>query len=127
MSNIRMCVDFNHGLLHLHKISLVKQIMETLDLNITNKHTLDLGLWLQDYDDIYSDFDSRNYLKRRVSADFINELRISLKNKNEKVNDLLLLVPQDKRDSSKEQKITRNLKNYFSIQLQSHSENYSKN
>jgi len=88
--------------------------METLDLNITNKHTLDLGLWLQDYDDIYSDFDSRNYLKRRVSADFINELRISLKNKNEKIiNDLVLLLPREKRDPGSEQKITRNLQNYF--------------
>ena len=66
MSNIRMPVDYNHGLLHLNKISLVKVNMETLDyLNITNKCTLDLSLWLDDYDDIYSDFDSRNYLKRR--------------------------------------------------------------
>ena len=101
--------------------------MEAVDyLNTTNKYTLDLSLWLDDYDDIYSDFDSRNYLKRRVSSDFINELRISLKNKNEKINDLVILLPQGKRDTSTEQKITRNLKNYFNRQLYLNTEKYNK-
>jgi hypothetical protein len=101
--------------------------MEALDYpDITNKYSLDLSLWLGDYDDIYSDFDSRSYLKRRVSADFINELRSALKNKNEKINDLVLLLPQKKRDTGIEQKITRNLKDHFAFQLHSFTENYSK-
>ena len=102
--------------------------MEALDyLNITKKYTSDLSLWLDDYDDIYSDFDSRNYLKRRVSADFVNEVRVSLKNKNEKINDLILLLPQAQRDTSIEQKIMRNLKNYFNRQLYLYSEKHNKN
>ena len=102
--------------------------MEALDYRtITNKYTLDLSLWLDDYGDIYSDFDSRNYLKRRVSADFINELRFALKNKNERINDLVLFVPKDKRDNSIEQQIIKNLKNYFSLQLHSYNEKYNKN
>ena len=35
----------------------------------------DISLWLDDYDDLFSDFDSRNYLKRRVSEDFLEELK----------------------------------------------------
>ena len=102
--------------------------MEVLDnLNIATKYTLDLSLWLDDYDDIYSDFDSRNYLKRRVSDDFVNELRTSLKNKNEKINDLILLLPEVKRNNSAELKITQNLKNYFKRQLHLYTEKYNKN
>ena len=40
-----------------------------------------------------------------VSSDFINELRIALKNKTEKINDLVLLLSQDKRDTNIEQNI----------------------
>lgn len=128
MSNIIMPVDYHQGLLHLNKSCLIKEKMEVLDnLNIANKYTLDLSLWLDDYDDIYSDFDSRNYLKRRVSDDFVNELRISLKNKNEKINDLILLVPQAKRDNKAELKIIQNLKNYFTRHLHLYSQKYNKN
>lgn len=128
MSNIKMTADHNHCLLHLDKISLIKANMETLDyMNITKKYTLDLSLWLDDYGDIYSDFDSRNYLKRRISSDFVNELRIALKNKNEKINDLVLLLPQSKRDTRTEEKIMQNLKNHFTRDLYLYTQKYNKN
>ena len=41
-----------------------------------------LELWLDSYNDIYSDFDSRHYSKRRISEDFIQELRLGLKHKS---------------------------------------------
>ena len=128
MSNIIMHVDYHQGLLHLNKLRLIKEKMEVLDnLNVANKSTLDLSLWLDDYDDIYSNFDSRNYLKRRVSDDFINELRISLKNKSEKINDLILLLPEAKRNNIAELRITQNLKNYFNRHLHLYTEKYNKN
>ena len=52
---------------------------------------------------------------------------MALKNKNNRINDLVLLVPQNKRDIGKEQQIIKNLKNYFSAQLFSLSENFKKN
>ncbi len=128
MSNIIMPVDYHQGLLHLNKLRLIKVKMEVLDnLNVANKSTLDLSLWLDDYDDIYSNFDSRNYLKRRVSDDFINELRISLKNRSEKINDLILLLPEAKRNNIAELRITQNLKNYFNRHLHLYTEKYNKN
>ena len=128
MSNIIMPVDYYQGLLQPYKLGLTKGNMEALEyLNVANKYTLDLSLWLDDYDDIYSDFDSRNYLKRRVSHDFVNELRIALKNKNEKINDLILLLPQNKRNTTTEQKIIQNLKNYFNRYLHLYTEKHNKN
>lgn len=77
----------------------------------------DLSLWLDYYDDIYSDFDSRNYLKRRVSEDFLYELKNALKYKKERISDLLLLLPQDKRDEPNEKAIAESLNNFFIAQF----------
>lgn len=82
---------------------------------------------LDDYDDIYSGFDSRIYLKRRISSDFISELHLSLKDRTQKINDLILLLPHEKRDTNTEQKIIRNLTNYFTQQLQFYNGKYQKN
>ena len=49
----------------------------------------ELSIWLDSYDDIYSDFDSRQYLKRRVSEDFLYELKNAFRYKKEKINDLV--------------------------------------
>jgi hypothetical protein len=76
-----------------------------------------LSLWLDYFDDIYSDFDSRHYLKRRVSEDFLYELKNALKYKEERVNDLLLLVPQEKRDEPLEKIIADSLKEFFADQF----------
>lgn len=101
--------------------------METLEYtNPTKKYTLDLSLWLDDYDDIYSDFDSRNYLKRRVSTDFTDELRMAIKNKNEEINNLVLLLPAEKRENETEQKNLQSLKTYFDRQLFASKKKYSK-
>ncbi|PZR25545.1 MAG: hypothetical protein DI535_17825 [Citrobacter freundii] len=49
----------------------------------------ELSLWLDNYDDIYSDFDVRTLLKRRVSEDSVYELGMTYKRKEENT-DLLL-------------------------------------
>ncbi|HWC52493.1 MAG TPA: hypothetical protein VG676_02830 [Chitinophagaceae bacterium] len=82
----------------------------------------ELSLWLDYYDDIYSDFDSRNYLKRRVSEDFLYELKNALKYKKERINDLILLLPQGKRDEPNEHALSESLKNFFVTQFQNQAE-----
>ncbi len=77
----------------------------------------ELSLWLDYYDDIYSDFDSRHYLKRRISEDFLHELRMAKKYKRERVTDLLLLLPQEKREENSEKMITNSLKDFFTDQF----------
>ncbi|HYM94203.1 MAG TPA: hypothetical protein VET23_08695 [Chitinophagaceae bacterium] len=82
----------------------------------------ELSLWLDYYDDLYSDFDSRYYLKRRVSKDFLYELRNALKYKKERVTDLLLLLPQEKRDEPNEKAIAGSLRDFFATQYRIHSD-----
>lgn len=54
----------------------------------------ELELWLDSYDDIYSDFDSRHYLERRISEDFLHELRIEIKYSEQHASDMVLLLPR---------------------------------
>lgn len=73
----------------------------------------EISLWLDSYDDIYSDFDSRNYLKRRVSEDFIDELKAALEFKTEHTEGIALLLPADKRIKEIEEAIALNVKEQF--------------
>lgn len=70
----------------------------------------ELSLWLDSYDDIYSDFDSRHYSRRRISEDFIDELRNAFKFRTEKTDDLVLLLPQPVRQEELENAISVSLK-----------------
>ena len=75
----------------------------------------ELSLWLDYYDDIYSDLDSRHYGKRRISDDFLYELRNALKYKETRTNDLIFLLPADKRNEENEKVITGSLKEFFAL------------
>ena len=73
----------------------------------------DISLWLDDYDDLFSDFDSRNYLKRRVSEDFLEELKSALRYRTEKLDRLVFLMPEGKRKSETETDIIDGLRAQF--------------
>ena len=77
----------------------------------------EISLWLDSYDDIYSDFDSHHYLKRRISEDFLHELRVEMKYKEHHGGDLVLLLPQERRDAPAEEIIARSLTDFFNTQL----------
>lgn len=70
----------------------------------------EISLWLDSYDDIYSDFDSRHYLKRRISEDFVDELRIAFKYKHEQPEAVSLFLPSAKRNPEIENAITISIK-----------------
>ena len=72
-----------------------------------------LSLWLDYYDDIYSDFDSRKYHKRRLSEDFVDELKASVKHKIGEFDKLLLLLPPEQRNEQVEKEIITSLKERF--------------
>lgn len=74
----------------------------------------ELELWLDSYDDIYSDFDSRHYVKRRISEDFLHELRTEMKYKEHHASDMVLLLPQHCRDQTSEKIIADSLSDFFS-------------
>ncbi|MDR3680036.1 MAG: hypothetical protein P4L41_08730 [Flavipsychrobacter sp.] len=74
---------------------------------------MEISLWLDSYDDIFSDFDSRNYQKRRISEDFLDELKASIKYRNDKQEALVLLLPKELRKAEIEREIISGLKEQF--------------
>ncbi len=85
-----------------------------------------LELWLDHYDELFSDFDSRNYLKRRISADFLDELRTLFESKDENIDVLELQVPAAMRQQETEQLIVKNLSLYTLHQFQNKHQQYRK-
>jgi hypothetical protein len=83
-----------------------------------------LDLWLDHYDDIYSDFDSRHYGKRRISEDFLYELKTAFAYKEGHIDKLLLQLPADKRDELQEKLIIENLSGFFKNQAAMRKEQY---
>ena len=79
-----------------------------------------INLWLDSYEDIYSDFDSRHYLTRRISEDFLAELLIELKNAPDARN-MILSLPARQRDEATEKIIASSLHKFFNGRFKLHA------
>lgn len=78
-----------------------------------------INLWLDSYDDIYSDFDSRHYQARKISEDFLAELQVEIKNLPDTRNMILFLPPQERNEEA-EKVIASSLHHFFSSQFKRH-------
>lgn len=72
-----------------------------------------ISIWLDNYDDIFSDFDPRPYSDRTLSDDFLVEVRKVCRESDEIIHELKLLIPADKRTNADEEIITKRLNNHF--------------
>jgi hypothetical protein len=79
-----------------------------LDFNNPNE----IPLILESYEDIFSDFDPRDYEKKALSEDFLNECKKASFDKENKII-LKLFTPRNKRDSHIENDIKKRLKEHF--------------
>lgn len=98
---------------------------EALPLNGNNKETLSpeektkilektkISLSLDDYNDIFSDFDPRPYSQRSLSDDFLIEAKKASRDKKTGEIELNLLMPKEKRNFNHEHTIKNRLKDYF--------------
>jgi hypothetical protein len=77
------------------------------------EETQALSLRLVGYDGIFSDFDIRPYSKRVISADFLDELKRAINDKDEGAIELLLHVPEKERSESHEAIIKERLGGHF--------------
>ncbi len=84
----------------------------------------ELNLWLDNYTDLYSDFDPRQFQKRRVSEDFISELKLAMRQGEEIPKLLVLAIPSTKRDPETEKIIAKSLQTTFQNQKIFHSTEY---
>lgn len=76
-----------------------------------------VSLWLDDYNDIFSDFDPRPYSKRLLSADFLFEAKRAARETALSKTELKLLVPTDKRNIYSEKIIKKRLRDHFKKQF----------
>jgi len=72
-----------------------------------------VGLWIDTYSEIFSDFDPRPFPERALSDDFIAQVKKVSRDARGKVTVLRILVPQDIRREEEERIIRRRLENYF--------------
>ncbi len=72
----------------------------------------EISLLVNDYEDIFSDFDPRPYSQRALSGDFLSEAHKASRDKDDKI-ELKLLMPKKKRDVRKESIIKVRLLGHF--------------
>ena len=72
-----------------------------------------VSLWLDTYEDIFSDFDPRPYAHRALSEDFLAEARRAVLDRRDEVPELLFLVPAPARNLNDEIIIRRRLRDHF--------------
>lgn len=72
-----------------------------------------ISLRLDQYDDIFSDFDIRPYSSRALSIDFLDEVKRAARDKQEGKIELILHLPKKKRNESHETKIKERLATHF--------------
>jgi hypothetical protein len=72
-----------------------------------------LSLWLDTYEDIFSDFDPRPYAQRALSEDFLAEARRAVRERRDDVPELVFLVPAPARNPDDETIIRKRLREHF--------------
>lgn len=73
----------------------------------------EIGLWLDSYDDIFSDFDPRPYSERALSDDFLHAARKASRDKVSGQIELKFLIPAKLRNQAYETIIAKRLRQYF--------------
>jgi hypothetical protein len=72
-----------------------------------------VSLWIDVYDDLFSDFDPRPYSNRNLSDDFLAEVQKMLRENESVVTEFELLVPGKERDLKTETIIVKRLHDHF--------------
>lgn len=73
----------------------------------------EIGVWLDSYDDLFSDFDPRPYELRALSDDFIAQVKKIAKGHPGSIKGIKLLLPQDVRNDQYEKLIAKHLHAQF--------------
>lgn len=73
----------------------------------------EISLILDSYDDLFTQFDPRQYSERALSQDFLGEIKRGSRDKVSGYVELTLLVPSAIKDPNREMVIEKRLKNHF--------------
>jgi hypothetical protein len=72
-----------------------------------------VSLWLDTYEDIFSDFDPHPYGQRALSEDFLAEAKRAVRDRRDDVPELRLLIPAHVRNLESEATIRKRLRDHF--------------
>ena len=75
--------------------------------------TSEIALWLETYDDIFSDFDPRPYAQRALSDDFLLEAMKASRDRGQDSCELKFLIAPEVRSHTHESVIKKRLHDYF--------------
>lgn len=78
-----------------------------------NEHRATLTLWIDSYNDIFSDFDPRPFAERTISDDFIAQIKRVSRERKEQIELLKLLVPEGTQKEEDEKIIRKRLQLHF--------------
>ena len=78
-----------------------------------NMEKSNIPLWIDSYDDIFSDFDPRHYDNRALSDDFLQEVKRASRDKDGDGIELRFLVPKKNRNLHIESVIKKRLHEHF--------------
>lgn len=82
----------------------------------TKNESKEIILWLDNYEEIFSDFDPRPFRNRELSSDFISETKKLVQEiGEEKISNIKLLIPKKLKDPSVEKDIINRVNEYFRI------------
>ncbi len=73
----------------------------------------EIGIWVEDYEHIFSDFDSRPYSQRALSDDFLREAKKASMEKISGVIELKFLLPEARRNPAHEAMVKKRLRDHF--------------
>jgi hypothetical protein len=73
----------------------------------------EIALWLDTYDDIFSDFDPRPFTQRALSVDFLDEIKRASREKVSGQIELKFLVPRNQRSFENDLQVKKRLKEHF--------------
>jgi hypothetical protein len=73
----------------------------------------EISIWLDSYEDIFSDFDPRPYEQRQLSDDFIKEIQRRYLEDPKGRFEVHFILPSSERDLQKEAIVKRRLKEHF--------------
>ena len=106
-----------------HKSSAGKKNQKYKNLLLSKS---ELSIWLDEYDDIFSDFDPSPYSDRTLSDDFLHEIKKRIHESDTGKIQLKLLLPESRRNKEKETIIVRHLHAHFKQEALQFSANKKK-
>jgi len=87
------------------------QVKKRVEINNRNRKTI-ISLWLDDYENFFSDFDPRPFSQRSLSDDFLYEAK-KVTHEIKQAFNVTFLVPHNKRNKTMEKVIMTRLHAHF--------------